>query len=230
MSDTSQGEGWWQASDGKWYPPQQTGATPPTEAVPPTQPVQPVQPFGSQPVQPFGAPPPGPVGGAPAPGPGPAAAPPGSSSNRGPLIAVIVAVVALVGAIAFFATRDSGSDKKNAAATSSSSTKSSSSSKSTSSSSKSTSSSSAASGAPDIDAPSGFKVFQSDEDQFAIVIPAGMDDVDLTRGDIDQILDDLEKNNPNFANVGPQVRQVLSSGGKLFAIDQASAAATGFAD
>jgi hypothetical protein len=24
MSDTSQGEGWWQASDGKWYPPEQT--------------------------------------------------------------------------------------------------------------------------------------------------------------------------------------------------------------
>src|SRR3954454_12647084 len=221
MSDTSQGEVWGQASDGKWYPPQQTGATPPTEAVPPTQPVQP---FGAQPVQPFGAPPPGPLGGAPVPGPGPAGAPPGSRSNRGPLIAVIVAVVALVGAIAFFATRDSGSDKKNAAATSSSSTKSSSSSKSTSSSSKSTSPSSSASGAPDIGAPSGFKVFKSDEDQFAIVIPTGMDDVDLTRGDIDQILDDLEKNNPNFANVGPQVRQVLSSGGKMFAIDQSSAA------
>ena len=22
MSDTSQGPGWWQASDGKWYPPE----------------------------------------------------------------------------------------------------------------------------------------------------------------------------------------------------------------
>ncbi|MCB0970542.1 MAG: RDD family protein [Acidimicrobiales bacterium] len=30
MSDTSQGPGWWQASDGKWYPPEQApGATPP---------------------------------------------------------------------------------------------------------------------------------------------------------------------------------------------------------
>ena len=29
MSDTSQGPGWWQASDGKWYPPEQApGATP----------------------------------------------------------------------------------------------------------------------------------------------------------------------------------------------------------
>ncbi len=26
MSDSSQGEGWWQASDGKWYPPQQPPA------------------------------------------------------------------------------------------------------------------------------------------------------------------------------------------------------------
>ncbi|MEX1217467.1 MAG: hypothetical protein WEA11_02975 [Acidimicrobiales bacterium] len=31
MSDTSQGPGWWQASDGKWYPPEQApGATPPS--------------------------------------------------------------------------------------------------------------------------------------------------------------------------------------------------------
>lgn len=30
MSDTSQGDGWWQASDGKWYPPEQAaGAAPP---------------------------------------------------------------------------------------------------------------------------------------------------------------------------------------------------------
>lgn len=35
MSDTSQGPGWWLASDGKWYPPEQwTG--PPTTSPPPT--------------------------------------------------------------------------------------------------------------------------------------------------------------------------------------------------
>lgn len=35
MSDAPQGEGWWQASDGRWYPPQQTGpARPPTPAPP----------------------------------------------------------------------------------------------------------------------------------------------------------------------------------------------------
>jgi hypothetical protein len=38
MSDATQGPGWWQAADGKWYPPEQhpdfqTGP-PPTEAIP----------------------------------------------------------------------------------------------------------------------------------------------------------------------------------------------------
>jgi len=28
MSDTSQGEGWWQASDGKWYAPEQQSSSP----------------------------------------------------------------------------------------------------------------------------------------------------------------------------------------------------------
>ena len=37
MSDTSQGEGWWLASDGKWYPPTSTPAseTPPAPVAPP---------------------------------------------------------------------------------------------------------------------------------------------------------------------------------------------------
>src|SRR4051812_40500844 len=227
MGDQRRGGGGWRGGDERCSPPQQ-GPTPPPEAVPPTQPVQPVQPFGGQPVQPFGAPPPGPMAGPPT-GPAPAAAPQKSGGNRGPLIAVIVAVVALVAAVTFFATRDSG-DKKNASATSSSSSKSSSSSSKSSSSKSTSSSSSSASGAPDIEAPSGFKVFQSEEDQFAIAIPQGMDDVDLSRGDIDQILNELESNNPNFASVGPQVRSVLASGGKLFAIDSSTAASTGFAD
>lgn len=41
MSDQSQGPGWWVASDGKWYPPEQApGATPQPE--PPVAPTQPV--------------------------------------------------------------------------------------------------------------------------------------------------------------------------------------------
>lgn len=34
MSDTSQGEGWWQASDGKWYAPQQAEPSPPSPPPP----------------------------------------------------------------------------------------------------------------------------------------------------------------------------------------------------
>jgi uncharacterized RDD family membrane protein YckC len=33
MSDMSQGPGWWQASDGKWYPPEQGGAAAPVPTV-----------------------------------------------------------------------------------------------------------------------------------------------------------------------------------------------------
>lgn len=36
MSDVSQGPGWWQAADGKWYPP-----APPTPPAPPAHPVAP---------------------------------------------------------------------------------------------------------------------------------------------------------------------------------------------
>jgi Domain of unknown function (DUF4234) len=32
MSDVSQGEGWWLASDGKWYPPQQSPGAPPGQS------------------------------------------------------------------------------------------------------------------------------------------------------------------------------------------------------
>lgn len=40
MSDVSQGPGWWQASDGKWYPPEQApGAQPTTPAPSPQTPV-----------------------------------------------------------------------------------------------------------------------------------------------------------------------------------------------
>ncbi len=38
MSDTSQGEGWWLASDGKWYPPQPASAMPPPPVAAPPPP------------------------------------------------------------------------------------------------------------------------------------------------------------------------------------------------
>ena len=68
MSDTSQGPGWWVASDGKWYPPHLAPPPPPpppTEAgsIPPAAPTQPVAPvappqgvppFDSSPGSPYG--------------------------------------------------------------------------------------------------------------------------------------------------------------------------------
>jgi hypothetical protein len=75
MSDVSQGPGWWQASDGKWYPPQQA----PTAAPPPPQ-------WGAPPAY---RPPPGPV---------PQWTPPPAKKggNKGCLIALAVAGVMVV--------------------------------------------------------------------------------------------------------------------------------------
>src|SRR4051794_9081083 len=119
MSDATQGPGWWQASDGKWYPPEQhpdlgnptqpVESVSPTEAVPPsTPPPAPVPP--TQAMAPVPPPvPPGPPGGPP-PGPVPGGPPP--RSNRGKVIA-IVAVIAAIGIVAPLplANRDSGDTK-----------------------------------------------------------------------------------------------------------------------
>jgi len=75
MSDVSQGPGWWQASDGRWYPPQ---------SVPPAAPVAPPPPAPGPPPQ-WGAPPAGPP----------------KKANRGCLIALaIVGALVVLGGIA----------------------------------------------------------------------------------------------------------------------------------
>lgn len=140
MSDATQGEGWWQASDGKWYPPEQhpdyqAGATQPIEAMPP--PTAAMPPVPPPPVA--GGPPIGPPPGAPA-GPPPGA--PGAGSNNAKWIIGGVAAVAVIAIAAFLLL--GGDDKKsNVAVTSSGS--SSSSTKSSSSSSKSTTTTSSSS-------------------------------------------------------------------------------------
>ncbi|MEY2434277.1 MAG: hypothetical protein QOC92_4002 [Acidimicrobiaceae bacterium] len=101
MSDQSQGEGWWQAADGKWYAPEQhpdhqAGVTQPTEArrAPATVAVPRV------------------------PSPPPTAPSAGtSSSNSGKIIMGVFAVAALVVVAFILFGRDSG-NKKNVAATS----------------------------------------------------------------------------------------------------------------
>jgi cytoskeletal protein RodZ len=141
MSDGTQGEGWWQASDGKWYPPEQhpdfqPGATQPVESVPPPTAAMPAAPM---------PPPSGPPPGGPPAGPPPGA--PGAGASNAKWIVVGVLAVAAV-AIAAFLLFGGDDDKQNVAASSSSapsSSSSSSSSKSSSSSSKSSSSTSSSS-------------------------------------------------------------------------------------
>src|SRR5262245_34704757 len=95
MSDTSQGEEWWQASDGKWYAPEQhpdvqqptqpvDEAGPPTEATPPE--------WG-----PPGAPP---------------GAPPGKSNNKKWIIPLAAGAAVIIAVIAFLLLRDSGDDNE----------------------------------------------------------------------------------------------------------------------
>lgn len=94
MSDQSQGEGWWQAADGKWYPPPHPEAT-----APPT-------------TQPFGEPTGGPGAAAYGPPTGPPVGVADVGKKRGigpgPIIGIVVAVVVILGAITFFVTRDDG--------------------------------------------------------------------------------------------------------------------------
>lgn len=219
MSEFSQGKGWWQASDGKWYPPEAAppGFAAPTSGAPtaPVPPVAPTQPFGQpvgQPVgQPMGPPPGVPSTAAPVPD----AAKSGLST--GPIIAIVVAAVLVIGAIVFFATSGDG-DKQNATATNSSASSASSSSSSRSSSST-RSSSSSSSGAPDVVAPSGFTVFSNDEDAFALAVPDDLEIADLSSGDVDSIINEITARRPEFASFEEQLRTVISGGGKLFAVD-----------
>src|SRR5262245_38169099 len=107
MSDTSQGEGWWQASDGKWYAPEQHPDVQQPDVQQPTQPVDEAGPpteWGRP-----GAPP----GGSPG-------APPGTSNNKKWIIPVAVGAALIIGVIAFLLLR--GGDDDNNVATKTDST------------------------------------------------------------------------------------------------------------
>ena len=106
MSDLSQGPGWWQASDGKWYPPEShpgyaasstaaQPATPPAQVAPPPMAPPPMAP---PPMAPPGQPSPAP-GVAPAYGPRPQA----SKSSKGCIIALVIFLVLIIGFGAFAA-------------------------------------------------------------------------------------------------------------------------------
>lgn len=99
MSDQSQGPGWWQASDGKWYPPEQApGAQPPPST----------QPMGVPPTEPGAVPPPVAPGGPPAYGTPAAGAAAAGGSNTGKIVAIVIVLALIAGGVAFALTRDSG--------------------------------------------------------------------------------------------------------------------------
>jgi hypothetical protein len=97
MSEQSGGPGWWQASDGKWYPPEQPPA--PTAQQPAVDPTTQSPPAGA----------PGyaaPAAGAPAFG-APAAAAAGGG-GAGKIIAIVVVLALLAGGGAYFLTKGGG--------------------------------------------------------------------------------------------------------------------------
>lgn len=134
MSDTSQGPGWWKASDGKWYAPEQhPDARASDESGDPTEPV-PSQPTDQVPQQPppGAAPPPGspPPGAAPPPGPPPSSAtPPPPAYGAAPaapaaqsgggggclkafliVLGILIVLAIVVVAVLFFAFRSAWND------------------------------------------------------------------------------------------------------------------------
>lgn len=130
MSDASQGPGWWQASDGKWYAPElhPDFQPEPTQALPsegPGEATQVVPPAGPPPeptrvvppvTAPVGPPPGGPIG---PPLGGPPLPPPGG--GRGKVIAaVVVAIVLLAAVLVLLLNRDKGNGGSVAASSSSS--------------------------------------------------------------------------------------------------------------
>jgi len=110
MSDTSQGPGWWLASDGRWYPPEQAaGAAPTPPATPPPTTPQYAPPPGA------GAPPP-----AAPPGynPAPPSPPAKKSGGKGCIIALaIVGFIIVLGGVGLLLALGVFADKVKDAAT-----------------------------------------------------------------------------------------------------------------
>lgn len=126
MASSPEGPGWWQASDGQWYPPEshpnyQPPAAPPTQPVPQYQAPATPPPYGQPPAPPaygqqpaYGQPPQVPPPGAPQ-YLGAPETPPSKGKGKGLLIAAVIVVALLIaGVVAVVAT--SGSDDDDPAA------------------------------------------------------------------------------------------------------------------
>ncbi len=96
MDDEAPGPGWWKASDGNWYSPEQRPASPvPPPPVPPTSPSTPPSSPGTAPTEPVISG--GPLG-------------EGSGGGKGGMIAAILVVVVLIAGAAVFALGGSDDD------------------------------------------------------------------------------------------------------------------------
>jgi hypothetical protein len=121
MSDSSQGPGWWLASDGKWYPPEATpaAATPPPTDPPPAAAAPPPKAAPPPAAPPPAAPPPTVAAAAPAAAPAPAKKSGGSGCAKAIIAFVIVLAVigilfvaALVAGIGFLGHKVESAAKK----------------------------------------------------------------------------------------------------------------------
>jgi hypothetical protein len=203
MSDQSQGEGWWQASDGKWYPPPRPDL--PAEPAP-TMPAAPVtEPFG-----PPGTPPAAPLG-------SPTEPPSKSGLGRGPIIGIAVAAVVVIAAIVFFLTRGDDDNKENVAA----STEQTDQTDSTDQTDQTDASSDSTSSSSQVDVPSGFKEIRDDAEGVSIAVPR-----DFVEIDPETFLD--SSNQSEFSSLNPELAPFLSSGNAF--LNGSVLAATGSSD
>ncbi len=221
MSDQSQGEGWWQASDDKWYPPPRPDASATTPNEPPTEPV--TQPFTSPSGPPPGATQYGPPPGAPI---GEPTSPPEKSGiGRGPIIGIAAAVLVIVVAIAFFATRDNGTSQNVSAnqteqsGSGDGSTASSSSHSTSSSSSHSGSNQSSSIASSSVTIPSGFKNLTNESEGVSIAVPNDFKQIDSST-----FLNSSDES--TFSGQNPDLAPFLSSGNSFLQGSVVAAAGT----
>lgn len=208
MSEQSQGPGWWQASDGRWYPPELAppGYVEPTEIAPTTTRPTAAQPTTAEPYPAVHLPP-----GAPG-GPPPVEQRSGGGGRRvlGVLAGVAVLVALIVGAVVLLG----GDDEETAD--------------------DPTTASEPSGDDPVITAPSGdepadrgleppvvpegFRLVQGSDGDWAVAIPEGWQDADLAREDLDAIQESLGADNPQLSQQIEASKAVLEERGVLFAL------------
>ncbi|CAN5621722.1 hypothetical protein BH20ACT2_BH20ACT2_08090 [soil metagenome] len=195
MSEQSQGPGWWQASDGRWYPPELA----PPGYVEPTQPHP--RPTDFAPYQAVHLP-----DGAPG-GPPPGGSREGAGRNKvlGVLGALVVLIALIVGAVVLL-----GDDDEEATDDSSTTSEPSTDDPVV------TEPGEGELEAPEV--PEGFRLVEGSDGDWAVGIPEGWQDADLASEDLDAIQNSLGANNPQLSEQIEASKAVLEDSGVLFAL------------